>query len=155
MGGMGGVNGMGGALNGGGSNGAFSNGGNRVDASTASMFSGMSPGGGGGGGLTGGGGGGGGDAGGEDDLEVLLRRLGLEKHLAHMHEQDIDSVSALRLLTDEDLKEMKFSIGVRRKLFDALQQSGGGGGGGAGAGGGGGVNGGMAAPSPGSAFSFM
>lgn len=40
----------------------------------------------------------------DDDLGALLRRLGLEKHLAHLQEQDIDSVSALRLLSDEDLK---------------------------------------------------
>ena len=59
-------------------------------------------------------------SGAEADLEQLLARLGLGKLLPKLLENDIDSVAELRLCTEEDYKEMELSIGMRRKLLEAL-----------------------------------
>jgi len=58
------------------------------------------------------------------DLEELLNRLGLrDKLLPKLLENDIDSVAELRLLTEDDFKEMGISIGIRRKLLEEMGKS--------------------------------
>uniref|UniRef100_A0A7S4BEX1 SAM domain-containing protein n=2 Tax=Chrysotila carterae TaxID=13221 RepID=A0A7S4BEX1_CHRCT len=58
---------------------------------------------------------------GHAELSRLLSSLSLERLMPMLQANDIDSVSSLRLLTDADYKEMGVSIGVRRKLLDALR----------------------------------
>ena len=68
-------------------------------------------------------------------LHALMRSCNLEKLVPILIENDIDTLAALRLLTEEDFKELGVSIGLRRKLNDALSTHvpGGGGGGASGA----------------------
>ena len=91
----------------------------------------------------------------QPELVQLLARLSLEKLLPTLLENDIDSVAELRLCTEEDYKEMAISIGMRRRLLDALS-----GGGGGAAGGGAGMTMAASPPQPASgaapsAFSFI
>jgi hypothetical protein len=100
-------------------------------------------GGGGGGGVSNGGSAG---ADGVEELHSLMRKCQLDKLIpilvesghegskpAHAHRccshvarstlcrtDDIDSLAAVRLLTDADFKELGVSVGLRRKLFDAM-----------------------------------
>ena len=53
-------------------------------------------------------------------LHALLRRHALDKLIPVLVENDIDSLSAVRLLSDADFKELGVSVGLRRKLFDAM-----------------------------------
>lgn len=62
------------------------------------------------------------------DLEALLLGLNLDpsaldRLLSTLAQAEVDTVRALRLLTEEDYKELGVSIGMRRKLFHALEQS--------------------------------
>lgn len=54
------------------------------------------------------------------DLEALLQQLNLGKLLPKLLDNDIDSVAELKLCTEEDYKEMEISIGMRRKIMEAL-----------------------------------
>jgi hypothetical protein len=54
-----------------------------------------------------------------------MARLGLEKLLPILMQNDVTQVAELRLLTDADFKEMSILIGSRRKILDALGTGGG------------------------------
>jgi class 3 adenylate cyclase len=57
-----------------------------------------------------------------DALERFLRKLGLEQYVKVLAENDVD-LEVLPHVSDEDLKELGFSIGHRRKLLAALRDA--------------------------------
>ncbi|CAK8998023.1 unnamed protein product [Durusdinium trenchii] len=57
------------------------------------------------------------------DLEALLRKLGLQKYAPIFAAEEIDTVSCLRLLTEDDFVQMQIPRGPRRKLQDALHRA--------------------------------
>lgn len=60
-----------------------------------------------------------------ESLQSFMARLGLEKLLPILMQNDVTQVAELRLLTDADFKEMSILIGSRRKILDALGTGGG------------------------------
>ena len=56
-----------------------------------------------------------------NDLEKFLRKLGLEQYAEVLAENDVD-LEVLPHVSDDDLKELGFSIGHRRKLLAALRE---------------------------------
>jgi len=59
----------------------------------------------------------------KETLQECLTGLGLTKWLPKLLENEINSLDELRLLTEDDYKEMEIAIGPRRKILNALAQS--------------------------------
>jgi len=60
-------------------------------------------------------------AGGDDEpITNFLARLNLHKYTQKMHDEDIDMVGTLRMLNEEDLKELGVGLGGRRIIAAAL-----------------------------------
>jgi hypothetical protein len=54
-------------------------------------------------------------------LADWLKKLGMSEYVQCFAEDDID-ISALRHLTDQDLKELGVSLGHRRKMLAAIAE---------------------------------
>ena len=55
------------------------------------------------------------------DLIAWLDRWGLAQLAPRLAEQDID-IDALRYITEEDLRELGLTIGLRRRLMHAIEE---------------------------------
>ena len=53
-------------------------------------------------------------------LADFLASCGLAHHLDMLRREDIDDVDTLRLLDSDDLRDVGFPVGARRKLLHAL-----------------------------------